>query len=158
MHRLALAWCAVLFVLAGPTRAAAIGVAMAERSFRIDSHPVAGNTTLFEGNPLETTAATPELRLYGGALFQDRLALEMRMAEVEGGNAYRIEAHGQPLPPEAKDAATARQRGRSGARKGVIAGVVVGGAGAAAAVYLVSKKTNDQGTVSPSATEVCLEC
>jgi hypothetical protein len=35
----------------------------------------------------------------------------------------------------------------SGAKKAIIAGVVVGGAGAGAAVYLVSKK-NDQGTIS----------
>ncbi len=149
MYRLAVALCALLFVLAGPSRAAAIGVAIADGSFRIDSHPVVGNATLFEGNQLETTTATPELRLYGGALFQDRLVLETGMTEVEGGNAYRIEAHGQPLLPDGKDAATAPKQGMSGAKKAVIAGVVVGGAGAAAAVYLVSKKTNDQGTISP---------
>lgn len=160
MYRLAVALCALLFVLAGPSRAAAIGIAIADGSFRIDNHPVVGNATLFEGNQLETTTATPELRLYGGArvrlaansrgaLFQDRLVLETGMTEVEGGNAYRIEAHGLRLLPEGKDAATAPKQGMSGAKKAVIAGVVVGGAGAAAAVYLVSKKTNDQGTISP---------
>jgi hypothetical protein len=116
MYRLAVALCALLFVLAGPSLAAAIGVAMADGSFRIDSRPVVGNATLFEGNQLETDAATPELRLYGGArmrlaansrgaLFQDRLVLEKGMSEVEGGNAYRIEARGLRLWPEGKDAA-----------------------------------------------------
>ncbi len=116
MFRLALALCALLFVLAAPALAAAIGVAIANGSFRIDNHPVVGNATLFEGNQLETDAATPELRLYGGArvrlaansrgaLFQDRLVLEKGMTEVEGGNAYRIEAHGLRLLPEGKDAA-----------------------------------------------------
>ena len=116
MYRLAVALCALLFVLAGPSLAAAIGVALADGSFHIDNHPVVGNATLFEGNRLETDAATPELRLYSGArmrlaansrgaLFEDRLVLEKGMSEVEGGNAYRIEAHGLRLSPEGKDAA-----------------------------------------------------
>lgn len=291
MYRLAVALCALLFILTGPSLAAAIGVAIANGSFRIDSHVVVGNATLFEGNRLETDAATPELRLYGGArvrlaansrgaLFQDRLVLEKGMTEVEGGQAYRIEAHGLRLRPEGKDAAArvvisgqrkvqaavlsgalrvstadgtlvalmrpgtalefapqqvtgvdapfemsgclerrldrfvlrdvvsgvmeevrgtrlegeignlvevtakmvpgvtpiegaqevieitrlrrisgscaslppaalAPREGMSGARKAVIAGVVVGGAGAGAAVYLVTKKSNDSGTISP---------
>jgi hypothetical protein len=66
MYRLG-ALCALLFVLTSPTLAAAIGVAAADGSFRIDSHPDVENATLFEGNLLETNAATPELRLYGGA-------------------------------------------------------------------------------------------
>jgi hypothetical protein len=116
MYRLVVALCALLLVFAGPSLAAAIGVAIADGSFRIDSHPVVGNATLFEGNRLETDAATPELRLYGGArmrlaansrgaLFEDRLVLEKGMSEVEGGNSYRIEAHGLRLLPEGKDAA-----------------------------------------------------
>jgi hypothetical protein len=116
MYRLAVALCVLLFVLAGPSPGAAIGVAVADGSFRIDSVPVVGNATLFEGNRLETDAATSELRLYGGArvrlaansrgaLFQDRLVLEKGMSEVEGGNAYRIEARGLRLWPEGKNAA-----------------------------------------------------
>jgi hypothetical protein len=79
MYRLMLASCALLVVLAGPSRAAAIGVAVADGSFRVDSHPVVGNATLFEGNQLETDAATPELRLYGGA--------RVRMAASSRGEA-----------------------------------------------------------------------
>jgi hypothetical protein len=67
MYRLAVALCALLFVLADPSSAAAIGVAVADGSSRIDSHPVIGDTTLFDGNRPETNPATPELRLYGGA-------------------------------------------------------------------------------------------
>jgi hypothetical protein len=46
-------------------------------------------------------------------------------------------------------AGTAPPQGMSGAKKAVIAGVVVGGAGAGAAVYLLSRKSNDPGTISP---------
>jgi hypothetical protein len=86
MYRLAVALCTLLFVLTGASLAAATGVARVR---------LAANSR--------------------GALFQDRLVLEKGMTEVQGGKAYRIEAHGLRLRPEGKDAAA--RVGMSGQRK-----------------------------------------
>lgn len=51
--------------------------------------------------------------------------------------------------PTAPAPAPAPSAGMSGAKKAVIAGVVVGGAGAGAAVFLLQKKEKQPGTVSP---------
>lgn len=52
-------------------------------------------------------------------------------------------------PPAAPTPPAAPPAGMSGAKKAVIAGVVVGGAGAGAAVFLLQKKEKQPGTVSP---------
>jgi hypothetical protein len=77
------------------------------------------------------------------------LALCALLLPIEGAEEFieisrirRVSGNCASLAP----AATAPQQDMSGAKMTVIAGVVVGGAGAA--VYLVSKTSNDQGTIS----------
>jgi hypothetical protein len=105
MYRLAIALCVPLSLTVVPAFSAAIGIAMANGSFRVDSNPVVGNATLFEGNTLETGAASSELQLYSGIrmrlasdsrgqVFEDRLVLEKGLSELDGGTGYRIEARG----------------------------------------------------------------
>lgn len=105
MDRLAIALCAWFSLAVLPAFSAAIGVAKAHGRFLVDSHPVAGNATLFEGNTLETAAASSELQLYSGVrmrlapdsrgrVFGNRLELEKGSGELNGGAGYRIEARG----------------------------------------------------------------
>jgi hypothetical protein len=88
MYRLVVALCCLLFVLAGPSLAAALGAGIADSSFPFDSHPVARNATLSEGNQLETDAATPEPRLYFGE--------RMRLATADG-SVVALLRPGSPL-------------------------------------------------------------
>jgi hypothetical protein len=105
MYRLAIALCVLSSLTVVPAFSAAIGIAVANGSFRVDSNPVVGNATLFEGNTLETGAASSELQLYSGIrmrlaadsrgqVFEDRLVLERGLSELDGGTGYRIEARG----------------------------------------------------------------
>jgi hypothetical protein len=111
MHRLAVALCAC-FVLSGmSSQAAVIGFAVAQGSFRVDSSPVVGNATLFEGSTLETGRASSDLKLTGGVhvrlgadsrgtVHGDRLELQKGLTELEAGKGYWIEAYGLHIYPE----------------------------------------------------------
>ena len=55
----------------------AIGMAIANGTFRIDHSQVWGSTTLLDGSKVESVAAAPELQLYAGANL--RLAAESRI-------------------------------------------------------------------------------
>jgi hypothetical protein len=110
MPRLAVALCVLLFLSVISTQAAAIGIAMAHGSFRVDSSLVVGNTTLFEGNTLETERASSELELSSGAhvrlgadsrgrVFGDRIELQKGLTELEAGKGYWIEARGLRFHP-----------------------------------------------------------
>jgi len=116
MHRPAVALCVFFFLLAMSSQAASIGIAMAHGSFRVDDSLVIGNTTLFEGNTLETERASSELELAGGAhlrlapdsrgrVFGDRLELQKGLTELEGGGSYWIEARGLRIQPEGSGSA-----------------------------------------------------
>ncbi len=80
MDRLAIALCVWFSLAVLPAFSAAIGVAKANGSFRVDSNPVVGNATLFEGNTLETSAASSELQLYSG--------IRMRLAPDSRGRVF----------------------------------------------------------------------
>ena len=80
MDRLAIALCVWFSLAVLPAFSAAIGVAKANGSFRVDSNPVVGNATLFEGNTLETAAASSELQLYSG--------IRMRLAPDSRGRVF----------------------------------------------------------------------
>jgi hypothetical protein len=112
MHRLVIAFCVLLFALVACSQAASIGVALANGSFRIDSHQVVGNATVFEGNVLETDRASSDLNLNAGVrlrlaansrgrVFSDRLELQQGLGELEAGKGYRIEARGLRVSPDA---------------------------------------------------------
>ncbi len=105
MDRLTIALCVWFSLAVLPAFSAAIGVAQANGSFRVDSNPVVGNATLFEGDTLETAAASSELQLYSGIrmrlapnsrgrVFGDRLVLEKGLGEFDGRAGYPIEARG----------------------------------------------------------------
>jgi hypothetical protein len=116
MDRLAIALCVWFSLAVLPAFSAAIGVAKANGSFRVDSNPVVGNATLFEGNTLETSAASSELQLHNGIrmrlapdsrgrVFRDRLILEKGLGELQGGAGYRIEARGLRILADSPGAA-----------------------------------------------------
>src|SRR5580704_14666543 len=84
---------------AGP----AIGVAMANGSFQVDSSQVYGNTTLFDGATIQTQKAPSRLHLNNGAtmslgehsratIFDKRMTLEAGVGEVVASSSYRMEA------------------------------------------------------------------
>ena len=84
---------ALVHALAAP---AAIGIATAKGSFRVDDAYVAGNATLFEGTAVETGKTTSELNLSKanivmatdsrGRVFQDRLILDKGKVQWVGSN------------------------------------------------------------------------
>jgi hypothetical protein len=115
MYRLAIALCVWLTVSVVPAFSGAIGIAKANGSFRVDSNPVAGNATLFEGNTLETAAAASDLQLYSGTrmrlapdsrgrVFGDRLVLEKGLGEWNSGTGYWVEARGLRILADSPDA------------------------------------------------------
>ncbi len=112
MHRLAIVLCVLLSAGVACCHAASIGIALANGSFRVDSHLVSGNATMFEGNLLETDRASSELSLNAGVhlrlaadsrgrVFSDRLELQQGLSELEAGEGYRIEARGLRVFPDA---------------------------------------------------------
>ncbi|MFB3778507.1 MAG: hypothetical protein ACE141_12895 [Bryobacteraceae bacterium] len=111
MYRLAIALCVSLSLGLTGACGASIGIALANGSFRVDSHLVVGNATVFEGNTLETDRASSELELNAGVhvrlaansrgrVFGDRLELQKGLSEVDGGKGYWIEALGLRIRPD----------------------------------------------------------
>jgi len=91
---------------AGP----AIGVAMANGSFQVDSSQVYGNTTLFDGATIQTEKASSRLKLNNGAkmslgensramIFDKRMRLERGLGEVGASSSYRMEARTLRISP-----------------------------------------------------------
>jgi hypothetical protein len=81
----------------------AIGVAVASGTFRVDDSRVSGNTSLFEGNTIETGNASSQVQLNGGVrmelgsasrgkFYRDHMILEQGQTQLDTGAAYRIEA------------------------------------------------------------------
>ncbi|MBI1790324.1 MAG: hypothetical protein HYR60_22560, partial [Acidobacteria bacterium] len=84
---------------AGP----AIGVAVANGSFQVDSSRVYGNTTLFDGTTVQTDQASSRLQLNNGTrmelgadsrarVYDKRVTLERGLGELETPAGYQIEA------------------------------------------------------------------
>jgi len=110
----------------GWTADAAIGMALARGSFRLDHSTVFGNATLFEGATVETSGVPSQLRLRSGVraildsasrgrVYQDRLLLESGVGQTENAPGYRIEARG--LWIQAVAAGSIAQVKLSGARQ-----------------------------------------
>lgn len=92
-----------------------IGIATAKGGFLIDNAPVRGNTTLFEGAMVETSAATSLVQLQGGArmhlgsasrgrVYSDRLVLEKGEGRMDNALHYRIEARSLQIMPDSSEA------------------------------------------------------
>jgi hypothetical protein len=102
MKKLRVRNCVVVFTSLAMVHAvaapAAIGIATAKGSFRVDDSYVAGNATLFEGASVETGTNTGELNLSKarvamaaetrGRVFQDRMILDRGKVQW-GGTAFR---------------------------------------------------------------------
>lgn len=84
---------------AGPS----IGIAMASGPFEINHSMVQGNASLFEGSEIRTSVASSKLRINGGArleigtdslvkVYGTHTVLEKGAGQLEGGDAYRLEA------------------------------------------------------------------
>ena len=82
-----------------------IGTVSARGDFRLDSHVVRGNATLFNGSVVETGVATADLRVgksaaitmstnSRGTLYSDRLVLQQGESELTAPAAFHLEAEG----------------------------------------------------------------
>lgn len=113
-----------------------IGIATARGGFLIDSAPVRGNTTLFEGAMVETSAVPSLVQLQGGArmhlgsasrgrVYSDRLVLEMGEGQIDNALHYRIEARSLQIMPDSSEAtAHVALQGSSQITVAAVAGVV----------------------------------
>jgi hypothetical protein len=108
-----LAGSAALSLLSAATPA--IGVAMSQGSIVIDSALSAGNSTIFDGNTLQTDHTISQIRFNDGGrlrldnesrakLFRDHLELQLGSAQISG---YNANANGLSVRPEGS-ASTAR--------------------------------------------------
>lgn len=93
----------------------AIGLATATGSFQVNSARVWGNTTLFDGNVIETAKAPSRISLNSGAqmrlatesrakVYQGRLVLEKGSGQMESSAAYALEARSLRVYSESRDA------------------------------------------------------
>jgi hypothetical protein len=113
-----------------------IGIATARGGFLIDNTPVRGNTTLFEGAMVETSAAPSLVQLQGGArmqlgsasrgrIYSDRLVLEKGEGQMDNALHYRIEARSLQIMPDSSGAsAHVTLQGPSGITVAALAGVI----------------------------------
>lgn len=95
-----------------------IGIAMSQGNIIINSSQTAGNATIFDGSTLETTAASSQVRLNGGAqlrlasesrgtVYADHVNLEKGSARIAG---YSANANGLNVRADGKSSATVSMR------------------------------------------------
>ena len=100
-----LSFTAVETVSAAAADSVSIGTVSARGDFRVDSHLVSGNATLFNGSMVETGTATADLRMGKGAtitmstnsrgtLYSDRLVLQQGESELTAPEAFHLEVEG----------------------------------------------------------------
>jgi len=100
-----LSFTAVETVSAAAAGSISIGTASARGDFRVDSHLVRGNATLFNGSILETGTATADLRMDKGAtitmstnsrgtLYSDHLVLQQGESELTAPEAFHLDVEG----------------------------------------------------------------
>ncbi len=152
-----------------------LGVVIAKGSFYLDTSPVAGNATVFEGAVIETGKATSQLRLKNGArmllaadsrgvVYRDRLVLERGGSQLDRLAGYSVEALSLKIQPAGAgssarvDVENAHQV-RVSALNGRVdvsnrAGVLVARLGAGEALSL---GTQAAGAAAPSTITGCLE-
>ena len=89
-----------------------IGTVSARGDFRVDSHLVSGNATLFNGSMVETGTATADLRMgtdatitmstnSRGTLYRDRMVLQQGESELTAPKAFYMEVEGLRVAPSA---------------------------------------------------------
>ncbi len=101
-----------LAVLAVPAAAAgpSIGLAVAKGPLRIDSAPVTGNATLFEGTAVQTASHPSDLVLASGArlrlapdsqarVYRDRIVLAAGLASLSPSAPFTVDALGLRVRP-----------------------------------------------------------
>jgi len=92
-------------VTVGAAEGVSIGTVSARGDFRVDSHVVRGNATLFNGSVIETGSATADLLMGKGAaitmstnsrgtLYSDRLVLQQGESELTAPQAFQLEVEG----------------------------------------------------------------
>lgn len=100
-----------------PGATPAIGVAVASGGFLLEHARVFGNTTLFDGSLVETSAGASELQLKGGAhvrlaaesrarVYQQRVVLEKGYTQLESSAGYSLEALSLRIAPAGPDTVT----------------------------------------------------
>ena len=97
-----LSFTAMETVSVGAAESVSIGTVSARGDFRVDSHVVRGNATLFNGSVVETGGATADLRMGEGAaitmstnsrgiLYRDRLVLQQGESELTAPQAFQLQ-------------------------------------------------------------------
>ena len=91
-----------------------IGVVKSTGDFKVNSAALRSNSTLFDGNMLETAAVRSEVQLSNGTrvtltpesrakLFRNRTILEKGSSEVKNAGKYEVSALGMTMVPQSKD-------------------------------------------------------
>jgi len=87
-----------------------IGTVNARGDVRVDSYPIKGNATLFDGSVVETGQASADVRLNKGAeitmstgsrgtLFSDHLVLQQGQSELMASNTFALDVSGLHVKP-----------------------------------------------------------
>ena len=117
---------------AGP----ALGIAMANGSFRVGPSEVKGNASLFDGSEITTTDASSKLRFNNGSRMElgtgtqalvrtDRVVLQRGAGQVEGPASYSLDARTLRITPaNSKSIARVRLDGRNGVLVSAVNGPV----------------------------------
>jgi hypothetical protein len=99
--------CMLSYAAAGTV---SIGTVNARGDVRVDSYPIKGNATLFDGSVVETGQASADVRLNKGAeitmstgsrgtLFSDHLVLQQGQSELMASNTFALDVSGLHVKP-----------------------------------------------------------
>ena len=99
--------CMLSYAAAGTV---SIGTVNARGDVRVDSYPIKGNATLFDGSVVETGQASADVRLKKGAeitmstgsrgtLYSDHLVLQQGQGELVASNTFALDVSGLHVKP-----------------------------------------------------------
>jgi len=102
----------IFFVPYAQAGTVSIGTASARGDVRVDSLPVKGNATLFDGSVLETAKASADVRLAQGVeimlstaskstFYRDHIVLQQGKTEFAAPKSFQVEAGGLRVTPDA---------------------------------------------------------
>lgn len=112
-----------------------IGIAMARGSFQVNNSAVTGNTTLFDGNVIQTNQSSSSVRLANGvrltlasnskgAVYNDRLVLQSGETKVDLGSKYQVQSGLVRIVPTGNDSSAQIHIARSRVEVAVLRGSV----------------------------------
>ena len=114
----------------------AIGLAFSNGSLQVDNARVWGNTTIFDGNTIETSKAASDVKLNTGVqmrlasdsrakVYQQYMVLEKGYGQVEASGGYEVQARSLRITPAAPHTvARVRLEGESTVMVAALTGLV----------------------------------